>query len=270
MSKFSLRLMAVGIFACAVPAFGQINDGFETYPAGNLPPQGGWIDFGGSQPITVSTVQAHSGTKSMRLSEGTDTQGGTTTGYGSDVYKNFLPAGGYTNLTHSAVQFSYWQYIDPGVDSVMFNYISTGRMPATFQTGLDLRADAPNQYTFGSSMLAVQDLGTPPAPTLAGNPRPLVFGRWAQHVVSVNLTANTYNYSYDGFQMVTAGQWDTTPGDGISIAGINFWNQLRNTNAINDFVYYDDFATVATAVPEPASIALLGFGALAAARRRRA
>jgi len=59
------------------------------------------------------------------------------------------------------------------------------------------------------------------------------------------------------------------PADGISISGINFWNQLRNTNGINDFVYYDDFNTVAVAVPEPASIALLGFGALAVARRRR-
>jgi len=272
MSKFSLRLLAVGILACAAPAFGQIVDGFESYSAGSFP-GGGWTDFGGSQPIIVSTTQAHTGTKSMRLSEGTDTIGGTTTGYGSDVYKNFLPAGGYTSATHSSVQFSYWQYIDPSVDSVGFMYISTGRMPTTFESGLDLRADSPNQYTFGSSLLVVQDNnGDPNMPTLQASPVALVKGRWVNYSLTVNLTANTYNFSYDGTQLVTNVQWDRTPGNGVTVGGLDFWNQLGNANGVNAFIYYDDFNTVATAVPEPAtaSVALLGFGALAAARRRRA
>src|SRR4051812_26817233 len=121
MSKFSLRLLAVGILACAAPAFGQIVDGFESYSAGSFP-GGGWTDFGGSQPIIVSTTQAHTGTKSMRLSEGTDTIGGTTTGYGSDVYKNFLPAGGGNNATPNpgAVSFLPKNYSHGGRVGVLF------------------------------------------------------------------------------------------------------------------------------------------------------
>lgn len=266
--RFLARAMFVGAIACAASAFGQINDGFESYPLGNLPPQGGWTDFGGSQPVTVSSTQAHTGTKSMRLSEGTDTIGGTTTGYGSDVYHQFLPAGTYNSTTHSSVTFSYWQYIESAVDSVVFNYISTGRMPTTFQTGLDLRGDPINQFTFGNSMLVVQDIAG--QPTLVAAPIPLVTGRWVEHRAAINLTANTYNYFYDGVQRVTNMQWDTTPGDGVSLGSIDFWQQLGNSNGVNNFVYYDDFSTVAVAIPEPASAALglLGAGLLAARRRR--
>src|SRR5689334_22879646 len=107
----------VAALAATGTASAQFSDGFETYAPGVLPPQGGWVDFGGSQPVTVSTTRAHSGTRSMRLSEGTDTLGGTSTGYGSDVYKNFAPAG---TITTGWWQFSYWQFIDQGVDSVAF------------------------------------------------------------------------------------------------------------------------------------------------------
>jgi hypothetical protein len=265
MSQISLRVLVAGILACAVPAFGQIIDGFESGTVGT--PPAGWTDFGGAAPFVVSDTRAHTGTKSMRLSEGTDTQSGTTTGYGADVWKNFLPAGGYTSGT---VIFSYWQFIDPGVDSTAFMYISTGRMPTTFETGLDLRADGGGQGGFGANMMLVaQTVGT--TPTLQAAPVPLVKNRWVEHSMTVNLDTDRYSYSYDGVVLVNNLEWDRNPspsGAGAALSGINFWMQLGNANGVNEFVYYDDFNTV---IPEPAtaSIALLGACALVATRKRR-
>lgn len=261
--KLFIGLIVAGTLAMASTSFAQLNDGFESYAVGTLPPQGGWTDFGGSQPVTVSTVQAHSGTKSMRLSEGTDTGGGTTTGYGSDVYKNFLPAG---TISTGQYTFSYWQYIEPTVDSIAFMYISSGRMPTVFGTGLDLRSNSANTgNAAGSSMLVVQDIGG--VPTLVAAPAAIVTGRWAQHSMSIDLSANTYSYSYDGTTMVAAGQWDTTPGDGVTLGGFDFWMQLGNANGINNFVYYDDF--LLTQVPAPSSMALVLLSGTMLSRRRR-
>src|SRR5437764_258625 len=83
--------------------------GIESYPVGTFanPAQNGWTDFGGTQPVTISTTQAHSGTNSMRLAEGA---GGANGGYGSDVYRNFIPSG---VITSGTVNFSYWQFIEP-------------------------------------------------------------------------------------------------------------------------------------------------------------
>jgi hypothetical protein len=259
--------LAVGAALCglASPASAQLifSDGFESYPGGTLPPQGGWTDFGGSQPIVVSTTQAHSGTNSMRLSEGTDTIGGTTSGYGSDIFRNFLPTG---TITSGTVNFAFWQFIEPAVDSVAFVYISTGRMPDTFQTGLDLRGDTINSIGFGNSLLVVQDVAGQPT---AFGLRPIVTGRWVEYNMTINLSANTYTFSYDGVA-ATAGTWDTTPGDGVSLGGMDVWMQNGNANAVNNFVYYDDFTMTVVPVPEPSAVLLTPFGlGLWAYRRRR-
>src|SRR5262245_61288036 len=128
--------VAAAFFMVSAPANAQVifSDGFETYAAGsNINGQGGWNDFGGSQLTTVSSTRAHTGANSMRLSEGTDTIGGTTTGYGSDVYRNFaanpLTAADFTGIFN----YSYWQFINAPVNSVAFMFMSTGSMPNTFQ-----------------------------------------------------------------------------------------------------------------------------------------
>jgi hypothetical protein len=243
------------------PAAAIFGDGFESYPVGNFTSQGGWEDFGGSQPLSISTVQAHSGTKSMRLSEGT----ASGNGYGSDVYLNFQA----TPISGSLLNLSYWQFIESSVDSIGFMYISTGDMPNTFQTGLDLRAGATTAgNVFGPNMLVVQDIGG--AATLMAY-RPTITGRWVEYNMTINLVANQFDMKYDGATIVSGAQWDTTPGDGVTLGGIDFWMQLGNANAVNNFVYYDDFSLVA--VPEPSVLALGGFGLaalMAFARRRKA
>lgn len=257
----AICLLIAGLAMTSV-SHGQFTDGFESYAVGNLPPQGGWMDFGGSQPITVSTLQAHTGTKSMRLSEGTDTLGGTSTGYGSDVFKNFAPAG---VINAGMWNFSYWQFMESSVDSVAFMYISSGRLPATFQSGLDLRGDAINQFANGTSLLIVQDIAG--QPTLVAPAVPLVTGRWVEHSMAINLGTNMVNYSYDGLSRYV-GTWDTTPGDGVTLGGLNFWMQLGNANGVNAAVYYDDFSL--SVVPEPVAgiFALVGCALLSLVRRK--
>lgn len=266
MKRFVMPCLVVATMAWAVPqASAQIifSDGFESYAAGTLPPQGGWTDFGGSQPITVSTTQAHTGANSMRLSEGTDTLGGTSSGYGSDVFRNFLPSG---VVNSGMVNLSWWQFVEPQVDSVAFMYISTGRMPTTFQTGLDLRTDTVGASGVGVGQLVVQDVGGT-TPTLIAAPQTIISGAWVQHSITIDFVANLYSYNYNGATVVANAMWDTTPGDGVSLGGIDFWMQLGNANAVNNFVYYDDFSLVT--VPEPSSLLLAPIGLAFWKLRRR-
>ena len=228
------------------PVLGDFSDNFDTYAAGAAP-GGTWVDFGGSQPLVISTTQAHSGANSLRLSEGTDTLGNSSTGYGSDVFTNL---GLTTPLTSGQHTLSYWQFIEPGVDSVAFGFFTSGLLPATFETGVDLRAATFDAFGVGTGMLVVQDIGNPPSATLVAAPVPLVTGAWAEIKYEIDLGTNLYNFSYNGTQMVTGLQWDTNPANGASLGGINLWMQLGNTNGTNSFVYYDDFQLVS--VPEPA------------------
>ncbi len=259
MKRFLVTCAIVaGIFLC-VPASASaqvFTDNFDSYVTGSvLPPQGGWSDFGGTQPITVSSTQAFSGPNSMRLQEGT---GGANQGYGSDIFRNF---GGL--ITSGTVTFSYRQFVEPTVDTIAFNYISTGAMPTTFATGLDIRtvADGTGALAGGTTVLAVQGA------MIVGS-APQVFGAWAAHNLVVNLNANTFSYSYNG-SPVAAGVWDATAP--VSFGGINFWMQFNNPNNLQDFVYYDDFSLSVVPVPEPSSMLLapLGFAAWKLRRRKK-
>lgn len=250
--------LVVGIsLVSSAPVSAQaFTEGFETYPVGLFVPPtvNGWTDFGGSQPINISTTQAFAGTKSMRLSEGTDTIGGQTTGYGSDVYRDFLPTG---VVSGGKYQFSWRQFTETGVDSIGFMYISTGRVGlGNFATGLDLRSSAAaTGNAAGTNMLVVQDVGA--TPTLFGT-APQVFGAWSFFDVFIDLDNNMYNLSYNGSPVVTGLQWDRNPGDGVTLGGFDFWMQIGNADAVNKFVYYDNFSLVA--VPEPSSMLLAPIG----------
>lgn len=252
-------LVVAAMLAAPAPVSAQpFNDGFESYPVGSFTSQGGWEDFGGFILPSVSTLQAHSGTKSLRLSEGT----GSGNGYGADVWRNFSAS----PIIGKVLNFSYWQFIEGSVDTIAFMYISTGSMPGTFQTGLDLRAGATSAgNVFGPSMLVVQDIAG--NPTLMAAPVAKVTGRWVEYNMTIDLVANTYNLLYDGASIVSGLQWDTTPGDGVTFGGIDFWNQLGNANGINDAVFYDDFRLVE--VPEPSALMLAPLGLLLLKLRRR-
>jgi hypothetical protein len=261
MRALKLVCLAAGVaFLVPAPASAQIfSDGFESYVAGsNINGQGGWVDFGGALITTVSSTQAQTGLNSMRLEEGPP--GGAMPGYGSDVYRNFGPL-----ITTGTINLSFAQFVDTGVDTVGNLFISTGAMPTTFQGGLwILTASGPGGTPAPGTNLILTRGATdaPLAPPVAQ-----VFGAWANHSLTVNLDANTFDYSYNGSPVVTGGIWDTVPGDGVSFGGINFWMQFGNANAVNNFMYFDNFNL--TVVPEPSSIALASLAMAGAAWWRR-
>jgi hypothetical protein len=249
------------------PASAQVfTDGFESYAPGTLPNVNGWTDFGGTQFNVVSTTQAHSGTQSIRQSEGTTASGNN--GYGSDLFRNFLPAGVTTTGKYS---FSYWQFIEPGLDTVAFNFHSTGFITISgtgFQTGLDLRTNSNTGGATGpgSTILAVQQVG---ASNLIFGSTAQIYGSWVQHSLDIDLDNNLYTYKYNGNLVVGGQPWDRDLTDGVSLGGFNFWVQVGNANNITNFVYYDDFSL--TAVPEPSSMLLapLGIAGWKLLRRRK-
>lgn len=261
-STFAI-VVAAGLFS-ALPAQAQVifSDGFESYPVGTFVPPtvNGWTDFGGSQPITISTTQAHTGNNSVRLAEGASSGGG----YGSDLFRDFLPSG---VISGGKYNFSYWQFIEPGVDTVSFMYTSTGRIGSiNFQTGLDLRSSSSTAgNSAGTNLLVVQDIGG--SATLMTAPVASVFGAWAEYSMFIDLDNNLYNLSYNGAPLINGLQWDTTPGDGVTLGGFNFWMQLGNVNNTTNFVYFDDFTL--TVVPEPSAMLLTPIGALLWKWRRR-
>lgn len=256
---FAGALALAAMLSAPAPVSAQpFNDGFESYPLGSFTSQGGWEDFGGFILPSVSTLQAHSGSQSLRLSEGT----GSGNGYGSDVWRNFSAS----PISGKVLNFSYWQFIENSVDSIGFMYLSTGAMDNTFQTGLDLRVGATSAgNAFGGNLLVVQDIAG--QATLMVSPVSKIMGRWVEYNMTIDLIANTYNMSYDGASVVSGLQWDTTPGDGVTFGGIDFWMQVGNANGINAAVFYDDFRLVE--VPEPSTLLLAPLGLLLLKLRRR-
>ncbi len=268
MKRFLVTCAIVaGIFLC-VPASASaqvFTDGFESYALGTLPAVNGWTDFGGTQPNVVSSTQAHSGTKSIRQSEGAS---GANNGYGSDLFRNFLPAG---VTTTGKFRFTYWQFVETGLDTVAFNYHSTGHIDISgtgFQTGLDLRtnSNAGGAAGPGNNILAVQQVGVS---NLIFGSTAQIYGSWVEHLLDIDLDNNIYGYKYNGLAVVAGQPWDRDLTDGVSLGGFNFWVQVGNANNLTNFVYYDDFSL--TAVPEPSSMLLapLGFAAWKLRRRKK-
>ena len=202
----------------------------------------------------------------MRLSEGTalisvDDQEG---GYGSDVFSNLGMAAPVTSGRH---ELSYWQFIESSVDSVAFSFLSSGILPATFETGAEVLMATYDAFGSGPSVLLFQDFNN--VITLVAPPAPIVTGRWVEHKYSINLDTNSFDFSYDGNNIASGLQWDTSPANGVSIGGINLWMQFGNANGINNFVYYDDFRFEAVPEPTTGGLWLAAVSGICLLRRQR-
>lgn len=81
--------------------------------------------------------------------------------------------------------------------------------------------------------------------------------QWARIRADINLDNNTVNVYYEG-TLIRSGQWS---GASVQLTTVDLYANGAGT------VYYDD--VVINSVPEPATLAILGFGCLAVLRGRK-
>lgn len=143
--------------------------------------------------------------------------------YGTDVYVNFPDV-----YTSGQFTLSWFQNVQPTVDTIHSIYVSQGTMPGDFRTG-----------TF---------------PTTNGitgtvNPGPVPFSRdtWQQHVISIDLDTNSYSHLFNGGVVAPAGTtWDDqADATDPSLASMNLWIGFAggpaNADGIDGSVFLDDF-----------------------------
>lgn len=253
------------LLVCGLSGFSHAaiwTDNFDSYAAGNFTSlSGGWTEFAGAaEPVAISTDVAHSGNHSLKLIEGPS----SGNGYGSDVFVNFP-----TLLTSGQYQFRFWQFVETGFDSTSDLFITEGLLPGAFDTGLDIATDGGNIFGGGQAIIPWQYTTTaafiPPTTTLAA----IQFGQWAEHVVNINLDADTFSYTYNGATVVANAPWNITAA-APALAGMNIWvgNEVgSNADNVVQAIYYDDFSL--TAVPEPSAGLLVAIGCAAVGMRRR-
>lgn len=142
--------------------------------------------------------------------------------YGTDVWANFPNA--YTSGQYT---LSWFQNVQPTVDTIQRSYISMGPMPTDFRTGSDENTDGITGLIGGVS-----------------------FDRnvWQQHVLSIDLDANTYSHEFNGLVVSAAGTvWDDNAGDAFppALEGMNFWmgnsGAGANLDGVDGSVFLDDF-----------------------------
>jgi len=155
----------------------------------------------------------------LALTEGPS---GVNDAYGTDVYVNFPAV--YTSGQYT---LSWYQNVESTVDTIQPSYVSQGAMPATFLTG-----------TFPTTNGITSQVGSVP------------FARniWQQHVINIDLDANTYSHDFNGGSVTAPGTvWDGQAADGLppALASMNIWmgnfGAGANLDGIDGSVFVDDF-----------------------------
>ncbi len=220
------------------------SDGFEPYTLGDVNGQGLWIDFGGTLTTDVTTAQAATGDKSLAFS--LNPAGGGDS-YGSDAYVIAMDG---AVITAGQWVMSYELYIPTGYGGSCEMFISQGALPGSFWDGVWLHTTATDLTHGGGAETAA-----------------LVFDRFAEVKLEIDLTANTVDVSYDGAAFYST-DWDRdtnvdhTPQP--AIGGLNFWAAGSAAGLTGTF-YVDDF----NLTPEPATLAMLAMGGGMLLKRRR-
>jgi hypothetical protein len=196
--------------------------------------------------VFCQVVFAQSG-NSLALQEGPSD---VDRAYGSDVEVDFPSV--YTSGQYT---LSWYQNVDPSVDTIHQVVISQGPISTAMSTGLNA-VSAPDWHADGNqsgmpSYVAMQwNLNAPGPPFVVpgSTTAELEFGVWAQHVVAIDLDADTFSYDIDGRNLVPAGtRWDNPNSAGPALAGIATWTGLAgpdvdaNENGIDGYVQLDDF-----------------------------
>jgi len=229
-----------GNFSAVVPRLGTEgagptpwSDNFDAYANGSqMHGQGGWVGWDNSPGAgaLVTNAQSQSPPHSVDIR-------------------------GASDLVH--------QY--DGAVSGLWTYRANMFVPTAF-TG-DSYFILLNTYNhFGPYNWSVQIHANGPSNTMmrddGGGSLPLIRGRWVELRTEVNLNNDTYNVFYDNVPLGVANRSWTNGLSGGGVLEIDAVDLFANGASS---VYWDNLSLV----PEPASLTLLGLGALVLVRRRR-
>jgi hypothetical protein len=176
------------------------------------------LPIGASLSTFFCTVGLSQGA-ALALTEGPS---GVADGYGTDVYVNFPQT--YTTGQYT---LSWFQNVESTVDTIQSSYVSQGLMPSDFRTG-----------TFPTTNGITGQVGSVP------------FARdvWQQHVISIDLDANTYSHVFNGGSVTDPGTtWDGQPDDANppTLASLNIWignaGAGANLDGVDGSVFVDNF-----------------------------
>ena len=222
-----VSMIVVAGLASAVSA--QWSDGFEAYPTGPLN-AGGWDGWDGSPGAygEVTNAFAYSGDQSILITGG------------ADAVRPFAPG----EFSSGQWTMTAWMLLfrDDHTSDTFFIVNNVYNHGGPYQWTIELQFDTATRN--------VLDDFRPE------NPMPIVYDRWVEIRLDIDLDADTVDTYYDG-ALLSSGQYAIRGGP-IEIGNID----LFTTGATS---YYDDLSIV----PAPGAMALLALGAFMRRRRRR-
>ncbi|MCL5280921.1 MAG: hypothetical protein M1376_13565 [Planctomycetes bacterium] len=199
----------------------EFAEGFETYAAGtSVHGQGGWKGWNNvaAAGAPVSNRTAHGGRNSIEILGSSDL-----------VHEFHLTSGKWTVTA--------------------YQYIPTGARGATYFILLNTyQDDGPYDWSVQTEFDMTAGIITP-AIGATGSPAKIVYDQWVQIRLVIDLTANTFEESYNGTKIAT-GPWDTNAHGTLQAIDL-FGNGASS-------VYYDDLkidsgdTAGASSLPRPA------------------
>jgi hypothetical protein len=221
--RLVLGVMVVAV-VLAIPSTGQAQffaDDFDSYANGSgIIGQGGWEGWdgtpaGGATDSTVSNVQSFSSPNSLFTAGGSPSM---------DVVQQF-------SGVNSGTWYAKTQVYIPSAMSgdLFFIVLNTYNHGGPYNWSVQMVFCATNCGAQGLPGFVV-NLGGTDFP--GGETLPLVLDDWAELVVEVDLSANSYNAYYDGTQFVFGAGWQST--------GVNEIQCFDLFGESNDDGYFDN------------------------------
>lgn len=229
--------------ACCTSALGQIDENFDDYNVGNIDGQGPWVDFGGVNLSEVSTDQARSGDKSLKLTlSDANPNPADIVGYGSDVFLDMAQ-----RVRSGVYELSYWTYVPGEFNGSNYAFFSEGQVGA-------------GQFDFGTQLIAAADIETfiffDGAQAFG---LPIARDGWVKAEQIIDFDNNLVQVTYGG-DLLYIGPWDPDPAPGIDFPqfrGVNFWVQDVADGQVPTGSMYIDDVLFQQLVPEPSSLVLV-------------
>lgn len=222
--------LGAALLGLSVSAYAQPwSDNFDSYATGSqMHGQGGWTGWDNSAAAGALT----SARQALSVPNSVDIAGG------SDLVHQYSGANSGV-WTYTANMFIPGNFTGTTYFIITNTYNHGG--PYDWSVELQFRASNP---------AILDDFRTE-------NPVNYVRDAWAEIRVVADLTNDICDTYYNG-ALLSTGTWTTGAGSALNIGAVDLFANGASS------VYYDDLSLI----PEPASLSLLGLGALALLRRR--